>query len=265
MDKLDKNNAKKTKTSSKDPRVTLSDQLTIDVDGILDNDDEVSLETPVTIPENAETDHSDVSGAPEKTSSKRLSLSYGKDGINSDSAKGKNIQKRKSVIKSKVKATPQSGKDILSKVNGFHSDNLSDSTSTTSKTPNGSHSSSRTSQKVLKDSKVPNRRRAPLGGQKVEKRIGEAKLSNGFGDVTDANTASEKEDLPSEVDSDQNRPSIQAPWEEKRKEEGKTGSAKNRHKKIDINDLQKDMGNTKQLADYISSLCLFFSEGCGSV
>ena len=261
MDKLDKNNAKKTKTSSKDPRVTLSDQLTIDVDGILDNDDEVSLETPVTIPENAEPDHSDVSGAPEKTSSQRLSLSYGKDGINSDSAKGKNIQKRKSVIKSKVKSTPQSGKDILSKVNGFHSDNLSDSTSTTSKTPNGSHSSSRTSQKVLKDSKVPNRRRAPLGGQKVEKRIGEAKLSNGFGDVTDANTTSEKEDLPS----DQNRPSIQAPWEEKRKEEGKTGSAKNRHKKIDINDLQKDMGNTKQLAEYISSLCLFFSQGCGSV
>ena len=247
MDKLDKNNAKKTKTSSKDPRVTLSDQLTIDVDGILDNDDEVSLETPVTIPENAEPDHSDVSGAPEKTSSQRLSLSYGKDGINSDSAKGKNIQKRKSVIKSKVKSTPQSGKDILSKVNGFHSDNLSDSTSTTSKTPNGSHSSSSTSQKVLKDSKVPNRRKAPLGGQKVEKRIGKAKLSNGFSDVTDANTASEKEDLPSEVDSDQNRPSIQAPWEEKRKEEGKTGSAKNRHKKIDINDLQKDMGNTKSI------------------
>ena len=265
MDKLDKNNAKKTKTSSKDPRVTLSDQLTIDVDGILDNDDEVSLETPVTIPENAELDHSDVSGAPEKTSSQRLSLSYGKDGINSDSAKGKNIQKRKSVIKSKVKSTPQSGKDILSKVNGFHSDNLSDSTSTTSKTPNGSHSSSSTSQKVLKDSKVPNRRKAPLGGQKVEKRIGKAKLSNGFSDVTNANTASEKEDIPSEVDSDQNRPSIQAPWEGKRKEEGKTGSAKTGTRKLTSTIYKRTWVIQSQLTNYFSCLCLFFSQGCGSV
>ena len=97
-----------------------------------------------------------------------------------------------------------------------------------------------------------------MGGQKVEKRIGKAKLSNGFGDVTDANTALEKEDLPSEVDSDQNRPSIQAPWEGKRKEEGKTGSAKNRHKKIDINDLQKDMGNTKSIYQlYFISVFVF--------
>ena len=38
-----------------DPKVTISDNLVIDVDGIIDNDDEVSLETPVTIPDDIET------------------------------------------------------------------------------------------------------------------------------------------------------------------------------------------------------------------
>ena len=37
----------------RDPKVTISDSLIIDIDGIIDNDDEVSLQTPVTIPESS--------------------------------------------------------------------------------------------------------------------------------------------------------------------------------------------------------------------
>ena len=39
-----------------DPTVTISNSLTIDIDGIINNDDEVSLQTPVTIPEDHEPD-----------------------------------------------------------------------------------------------------------------------------------------------------------------------------------------------------------------
>ena len=40
----------------RDPKVTLSDSLIIDIDGIIDNDDEVSLQTPVTIPDSSRPD-----------------------------------------------------------------------------------------------------------------------------------------------------------------------------------------------------------------
>ena len=43
------NNLSKPKIA--DPTVTISDSLTIDIDGIINNDDEVSLQTPITIPE----------------------------------------------------------------------------------------------------------------------------------------------------------------------------------------------------------------------
>ena len=292
----------KKKHSNKDPRVTISDSLIIDVDGILDNDDEVSLETPVTIPENPEpsefgravTDALVPAAAKVSSESERsggVRFSSGKDGINkSESAKvSSNIQKRKppSVIKSKLKSTPkldQLGKEgATSEVkNGSHSDNLSDSTaSTTNKTSGGAvRTSSRASQKVLKDRKVPKRRGATrLNGDVVEKKIGKAKLPNGLNDVTDAsaNPSLEKANMRQNGEengekhsgekhngekrsgekhsgekgemrqngegSGDSRPPIQAPWDpEKAKKEEKPNSAKNKPKKIDIDELQKDMG-----------------------
>ena len=44
---------KNNQSIERDPKVTISDSLIIDIDGIIDNDDEVSLQTPVTIPESS--------------------------------------------------------------------------------------------------------------------------------------------------------------------------------------------------------------------
>ena len=254
----------KKKHSKKDPRVTISDSLIIDVDGILDNDDEVSLETPVTIPENPEpsefgravTDALVPAAAKVSSGSERsggVRFSSGKDGINnSESAKvSSNIQKKRkppSVIKSKLKSTPkldQLGKEgATSEVkNGSHSDNLSDSTaSTTNKTSGRAvRTSSRASQKVLKDRKVPKKRGASrLNGDVVEKKIGKAKLPNGSNDVTDASANGSLEEEKRDVRGE--RPPILAPWDEKSKKETKPNSPKNKPRKIDIDELQKDMG-----------------------
>ena len=252
---MDAYDAKKkhSKTVKKDPRVTLSDSLIIDVDGILDNDDEVSLETPVTIPENTEPSEfgravtdalvpsTKVSSESERSVAVRFSSV--KDGANSDSAKGSNIQEKKPppVIKSKLKSTtkPYVGKERpTSEVN---SDNLSDSTtvSTSNKTSGGSRTSSRASQKVLGDAKVPKRRAARLNGR-VEARIGKAKLPNGSNDVTDALANGSLEEEKRDVR--EGRPPILAPWDEKSKKETKPNSPKNKPRQIDIDELQKDMG-----------------------
>ena len=235
MDGKDGKKKKQTEVE-KDPRVTISDSLIIDVDGILDNDDEVSLETPVTIPENPEPSEfgraiSNALETPKKSESERSSsvrFLSGKDGINNDSAKVNNKQKKKPVIKSRLKSPPKLVKDV----NGSQSENLSESTS--NKT---SGESSRASQKVLKDAKVPKRRAGRVNGH-VEKKIGKSKLPNGLNDVTGA-LAAEKEGLAGD------RPPILAPWEEKTKKGEKPNSAKNKPKKIDIDELQKDMGKSK--------------------
>ena len=93
---------KHSKTAKKDPRVTISDSLIIDVDGILDNDDEVSLETPVTIPENPEPSEFGraITDAlvPSKSESERsaaVRFSPVKDVSNGDSAKVSNIQQER--------------------------------------------------------------------------------------------------------------------------------------------------------------------------
>ena len=234
MDGKDGKKKKQTEVE-KDPRVTISDSLIIDVDGIIDNDDEVSLETPVTIPENPEPSEfgraiTNALETPKKSESERSSVRFssGKDGINNDSAKVNNKQKKKPVIKSRLKSPPKLVKDV----NGSQSENLSDSTS--NKT---SGESSRASQKVLKDAKVPKRRAGRVNGH-VEKKIGKSKLPNGLNDVTGA-LAAEKEGLAGD------RPPILAPWEEKTKKGEKPNSAKNKPKKIDIDELQKDMGKSK--------------------
>ena len=267
---MDGYDAKK-KHSKKDPRVTISDSLVIDVDGILDNDDEVSLETPVTIPENPEpnefgravTDALDPSKKVSSESERSVAVRFSsvKDSAKSDSAKVSNNnmrgeRKAQTVIKSKLKSTVKLDR-LTSEVN---SDNLSDSTvSTSNKTSGGSRTSSRTSQKVLKDAKVPKRR--VVGGLKngqVEKKIGKAKLPNGLNDVTDASANpsledekgdtrpnveynGEKESGKRRANGDE-RPPILAPWEEKSKKEGKPNSGKNKPRKIDIDELQNDMG-----------------------
>ena len=241
MDGKDGKKKKQTEVE-KDPRVTISDSLIIDVDGILDNDDEVSLETPVTIPENPEPSEfgraitnaletpKKVSSESERSSSVRF-LS-GKDGINNDSTKVNNKQKKKPVIKSRLKSPPKLVKDV----NGSQSENLSDSTS--NKT---SGESSRASQKVLKDAKVPKRRAGRVNGH-VEKKIGKSNLPNGLNDVTGALAAEKRNDGG-------DRPPILAPWEEKTKKGEKPNSAKNKPKKIDIDELQKDMGKSKHCID----------------
>ena len=251
---MDAYDAKKkhSKTVKKDPRVTISDSLIIDVDGILDNDDEVSLETPVTIPENPEPSEfgravtdalvpsTKVSSESERSVAVRFSSV--KDGANSDSAKGSNIQEKKPppVIKSKLKSTPKLDQRLTSEVN---SDNLSDSTvSTSNKTSGGSRASSKASQKVLRDAKVPKRR---LNGRAVEKRIGKAKLPNGFNDVTNASANPSLEEEKRDMRGNgEDRPPILAPWDEKSK---KTNSAKNKPRKIDIDELQKDMGKIETI------------------
>ena len=114
MDGKDGKQKKQTEVE-KDPRVTISDSLIIDVDGILDNDDEVSLETPVTIPENPEPSEfgraiTNALETPKKSESERSSsvrFLSGKDGINNDSAKVNNKQKKKPVIKSRLKSPPK--------------------------------------------------------------------------------------------------------------------------------------------------------------
>ena len=239
MDGKDGKKKKQTEVE-KDPRVTISDSLIIDVDGILDNDDEVSLETPVTIPENPEPSEfgraiTNALETPKKSESERSSVRFssGKDGINNDSEKVNNKQKKKPVIKSKLKSTPKLDK-LVKDVNGSQSENLSDSTS--NKT---SGESSRASQKVLKDAKVPKRRAGRVNGH-VEKKIGKSKLPNGLNDVTGA-LAAEKRNEGLAGD----RPPILAPWEEKTKKGEKPNSAKNKPKKIDIDELQKDMGKSK--------------------
>ena len=239
MDGKDGKKKKQTEVE-KDPRVTISDSLIIDVDGILDNDDEVSLETPVTIPENPEPSEfgraiTNALETPKKSESERSSVRFssGKDGINNDSTKVNNKQKKKPVIKSKLKSTPKLDK-LVKDVNGSQSENLSDSTS--NKT---SGESSRASQKVLKDAKVPKRRAGRVNGH-VEKKIGKSKLPNGLNDVTGA-LAAEKRNEGLAGD----RPPILAPWEEKTKKGEKPNSAKNKPKKIDIDELQKDMGKSK--------------------
>ena len=241
MDGKDGKKKKQTEVE-KDPRVTISDSLIIDVDGILDNDDEVSLETPVTIPENPEPSEfgraiTNALETPKKSESERSSsvrFLSGKDGINNDSAKVNNKQKKKPVIKSRLKSPPKLVKDV----NGSQSENLSDSTS--NKT---SGESSRASQKVLKDAKVPKRRAGRVNGH-VEKKIGKSKLPNGLNDVTGA-LAAEKRNEGLAGD----RPPILAPWEEKTKKGEKPNSAKNKPKKIDIDELQKDMGKSKHCID----------------
>ena len=237
MDGKDGKKKKQTEVE-KDPRVTISDSLIIDVDGILDNDDEVSLETPVTIPENPEPSEfgraiTNALETPKKSESERSSVRFssGKDGINNDSTKVNNKQKKKPVIKSRLKSPPKLDK-LVKDVNGSQSENLSDSTS--NKT---SGESSRASQKVLKDAKVPKRRAGRVNGH-VEKKIGKSKLPNGLNDVTGA-LAAEEEGLAGD------RPPILAPWEEKTKKGEKPNSAKNKPKKIDIDELQKDMGKSK--------------------
>ena len=238
MDGKDGKKKKQTEVE-KDPRVTISDSLIIDVDGILDNDDEVSLETPVTIPENPEpsefgraiTNALETPKKPESERSSSVRFLSGKDGINNDSAKVNNKQKKKPVTKSRLKS-PQKFDKLVKDVNGSQSENLSDSTS--NKT---SGESSRASQKVLKDAKVPKRRAGRVNGH-VEKKIGKSKLPNGLNDVTGA-LAAEKEGLAGD------RPPILAPWEEKTKKGEKPNSAKNKPKKIDIDELQKDMGKSK--------------------
>ena len=234
MDGKDGKKKKQTEVE-KDPRVTISDSLIIDVDGILDNDDEVSLETPVTIPENPEPSEfgraiTNALETPKKSESERSSVRFssGKDGINNDSTKVNNKQKKKPVIKSRLKSPQKLVKDV----NGSQSENLSDSTS--NKT---SGESSRASQKVLKDAKVPKRRAGRVNGH-VEKKIGKSKLPNGLNDVTGALAAEKRNDGG-------DRPPILAPWEEKTKKGEKPNSAKNKPKKIDIDELQKDMGKSK--------------------
>ena len=239
MDGKDGKKKKQTEVE-KDPRVTISDSLIIDVDGILDNDDEVSLETPVTIPENPEPSEfgraiTNALETPKKSESERSSVRFssGKDGINNDSTKVNNKQKKKPVIKSRLKSPPKLDK-LVKDVNGSQSENLSDSTS--NKT---SGESSRASQKVLKDAKVPKRRAGRVNGH-VEKKIGKSKLPNGLNDVTGALAAEKRNDgLAGD------RPPILAPWEEKTKKGEKPNSAKNKPKKIDIDELQKDMGKSK--------------------
>ena len=241
MDGKDGKQKKQTEVE-KDPRVTISDSLIIDVDGILDNDDEVSLETPVTIPENPEPSEfgraiTNALETPKKSESERSSVRFssGKDGINNDSTKVNNKQKKKPVIKSRLKSPPKLDK-LVKDVNGSQSENLSDSTS--NKT---SGESSRASQKVLKDAKVPKRRAGRVNGH-VEKKIGKSKLPNGLNDVTGA-LAAEDEERNEGLAGD--RPPILAPWEEKTKKGEKPNSAKNKPKKIDIDELQKDMGKSK--------------------
>ena len=243
MDGKDGKKKKQTEVE-KDPRVTISDSLIIDVDGILDNDDEVSLETPVTIPENPEPSEfgraiTNALETPKKSESERSSVRFssGKDGINNDSTKVNNKQKKKPVIKSRLKSPPKFDK-LVKDVNGSQSENLSDSTS--NKT---SGESSRASQKVLKDAKVPKRRAGRVNGH-VEKKIGKSKLPNGLNDVTGA-LAAEKRNEGLAGD----RPPILAPWEEKTKKGEKPNSAKNKPKKIDIDELQKDMGKSKHCID----------------
>ena len=239
---------KHSKTGKKDPRDTISDSLIIDVDGILDNDDEVSLETPVTIPENPEPSEfgraiTDALVPSKSERSAAVRFSSVKDVANGDSAKVSNIQQERKpppVIKSKLKSTPRKEVGPSSEVN---SDNLSDSTSvtTSNKTSGGSRTSSRVnSQKVLKDAKVPKRRAGRLNGR-VEKRIGKAKLPNGLNDVTDASanpSRMEEEKKDMRRNGEERPPPISAPWDEK----SKPNSAKNKPRKIDIDELQKDMG-----------------------
>ena len=77
---------------------------------------------------------------------------------------------------------------------------------------------------------MPKRRAARLNGR-VEKRIGKAKLPNGFNDVTDASANPSLEEGKSDMRGNgEERPPILAPWDEKSK---KTNSAKNKLKKID--------------------------------
>ena len=241
---------KHSKTGKKDPRVTISDSLIIDVDGILDNDDEVSLETPVTIPENPEPSEFGqavtdalVPSSKKASSESERSVAVRFSSVKGGSAKVSNIQEEKKqppVIKSKLKSTPKLDQRLTSEVN---SDNLSDSTvSTSNKTSGGSRTSSRASQKVLRDTKVPKRR---LNGRAVEKRIGKAKLPNGFNDVTDASANPSLEEEKSDMRGNgEDRPPILAPWDEKSK---KTNSAKNKPRKIDIDELQKDMGKKETI------------------
>ena len=247
---------KHSKTGKKDPRVTISDSLIIDVDGILDNDDEVSLETPVTIPENPEPSEFGravtdalVPSAKKASSESERSAAVRFSSVKDGSAKGgsvkvSNIQEERKpppVIKSKLKSTLKLDRRLASEVN---SDNLSDSTvSTSNKTSGGSRTSStRASQKVLRDAKVPKRR---LNGRAVEKRIGKAKLPNGFNDVTDASANPSLEEEKSDMKGNgEDRPPILAPWDEKSK---KTNSAKNKPRKIDIDELQKDMGKIENI------------------
>ena len=246
MDGKDGKKKKQTEVE-KDPRVTISDSLIIDVDGIIDNDDEVSLETPVTIPENPEPSEfgraiSNALETPKKSESERSSVRFlsGKDGINNDSAKVNNKQKKKPVIKSRLKSPPKLDK-LVKDVNGSQSENLSDSTS--NKTSGESRTSSKASQKVLKDAKVPKRRAGRVNGH-VEKKIGKSKLPNGLNDVTGALASEKEQEKRNEVLAG-DRPPILAPWEEKTKKGEKPNSAKNKPKKIDIDELQKDMGKSK--------------------
>ena len=243
MDGKDGKKKKQTEVE-KDPRVTISDSLIIDVDGIIDNDDEVSLETPVTIPENPEPSEfgraiTNALETPKKSESERSSVRFlsGKDGINNDSAKVNNKQKKKPATKSRLKS-PQKFDKLVKDVNGSQSENLSDSTS--NKT---SGESSRASQKVLKDAKVPKRRAGRVNGH-VEKKIGKSKLPNGLNDVTGALASEKEQEKRNEVLAG-DRPPILAPWEEKTKKGEKPNSAKNKPKKIDIDELQKDMGKSK--------------------
>ena len=210
-----------------DPKVTLSDTLTIDVDGILDNDDEVSLQTPVTIPEKVEPD--DFGRAIEEALNERLTVNdIIKRPKSKSPAKTKTNQMRDLKNEIQTKRRQVLTGSNMSKTKLSDSDNLSDSTATSAtKTSSDSKESQNTRREDTK-------RKA---GAKQKKRT---KISsNLLNDVTNAskmplNSKKDHDLLSGQMDDSQPN---SASWD---KSVENPKSAK--FKKINIDELQKDMG-----------------------
>ena len=235
-----------------DPTVTVLDNLVIDVDGIIDNDDEVSLETPITNPENPEPKDfgqavSDalkdrISNVSKSETSESDKLSEGTSSSKCDrkkqvdqkqsSTSNKNSKRTLNTVKRQGESgekKPTGGKVAKAKVS--NSDNLSDSTTTTSKTSSGIPDSSKVSQNTSVRTNVPNKK---VGERNPAKTNGR----NEAGSAPRKGKGRRRQDMQS--DRKDGREPMPAPWNNG---EQKPKSAKNNKlKKIDINDMQKDMG-----------------------
>jgi hypothetical protein len=238
------------KPANSDPKVTMSDLLTIDVDGIIDNDDEVSLETPVTIPENLEPDDfgKAVTDAlkevpnPTVVSDEDKSVRFcSKDAKTGDLSQSTSLPDKKPMAKPNTKSRRMPNlnrerdkskieKDLLMNGNrkSSSSDNLSESTTATNKTSNSS-------QHIRKGSRsrngVPNNGAGVNGESKPPKRTNGVDASKKELDVKG------NQDMQNHTQSD-SQP-ITAPWDSR---EEKTSLTKNKSNKIDIDNLQKSLG-----------------------